>query len=162
MPRTPRNPGAGKPPHNGPAKGAGSGLPMGGSGQSWGGPAKGAGKPAAPFTADSPTRVTWANADPAKALSRAEKAARDERRAEEMRDVLYGLATTAENEMARKSAAEALLNRLEGMPIARTIAAVIDPAEEEKQRALAALGYEHRKRIEAVLAEAVGDDETEH
>lgn len=40
MPRTPRNPGSGKPPHNGPARGA----PAGGEGKGagWGGPANGA------------------------------------------------------------------------------------------------------------------------
>ena len=45
MPRV-RNPGSGKPPHNGPARGSGGDKPAGGYG--WGGPAKGAHRNLAP------------------------------------------------------------------------------------------------------------------
>jgi hypothetical protein len=45
MPRTPRNPGSGKPPYNGPARGVGIGGDAKGAG--WGGDAQGEGRPLA-------------------------------------------------------------------------------------------------------------------
>ena len=111
-----------------------------GNGMGWGGPPKGAGKPAEPFTADSPTRVTrkggqW---DRTKRAARLDKAAKDAKTAERMRKILLRIATKGESEVNQIRAAEAMLNRIEGMPIARTVTATINDIRDLSDAALAA------------------------
>ena len=114
MPRQPRNPGTGKPPHNGPAQGPGKG-------DGWGGPPKGGVyRPPTPFTADSPTRSSGA-ADPVKRLSREEKAARDEARAEDAEALLHHSITHGTFENNRITAAIALRDRIKGGVVTRNI-----------------------------------------
>lgn len=92
-----------------------------GNGAGWGGPAKGAGSPAKPFGSDSPTRQTipGGKGDPAKMMDRAGKRARREAIADEMFEHLVFLAKNATSEQVQKGAAEAVMNRVEGMPTAR-------------------------------------------
>ena len=97
MPRKAPEPGD---PHYRPAGGAG-----------WGGPAKGAGTE---FAADNQPSVD------AKLAGKAAKAAmRDYLETERMNLAreLVSLATTAESEMVRKSAIEAVFDRLDGKPV---------------------------------------------
>lgn len=116
MPRTPTT----RPKGNGPGKGPGkggpaSGIPAGGPG--WGGTASGsARKPPAPWGPDNPPPVFPAGTP---RLTPGERAARDDERAEVLSSQLFRLATTAELEATRVRACEALLNRIEGMPVAR-------------------------------------------
>lgn len=100
MPRVPRNPGAGKPPHNGKARGQPA------TGMGWGGEAKGAGK-RVPLDEVRPLR--W---DPANREHKEEIAA-------EMRGVLYHVALQGEAEQSRINAADKLLDRIEGKPVQR-------------------------------------------
>jgi len=87
----------------------GSGIPAKGPG--WGGPARGASK----------SRIDAGPAgDAIRAMARDPAVIADkEQAAEQMRNVLYGLALGAENEHARITAADKLLDRLEGKPLAR-------------------------------------------
>jgi hypothetical protein len=106
----------------------GSGTPAGGPG--WGGPAKGAStapaKPVALFQPGNP------GAPPG--IPRSEQAAI-------LKDLLFGLATTSDNPAVQVRAAEALLNRIEGMPVARNIninadaLSTLDDAALEQRRA---------------------------
>ncbi len=103
MPRKPRNPGSGKPPHNGPAKGAGSGT--------W---AVGQAPAQRRFTPETARLAVQKRDDPEA------RAVRDVIRAE-MFDVLHGVATaetSSGNE--RVAASNALLNRIDGMPTQRS------------------------------------------
>jgi hypothetical protein len=102
MPRKPRNPGSGKPPHNGPARGGPAKGPANGPG--WGGPAKGKGT-------GGPASGTEATGRPAMhdnlaAIADCEEALR------KMTDIMR----TAEFEGLQPAAAEKLLDRLEGKP----------------------------------------------
>lgn len=127
----------------------------GSQGKGWGGPAKGAGKgPAKPFTAESPTRQTipGGKGDPVKMDARAEKRARDEVRAEELRDHLYTLATKAERQETQLSAAVAFLNRVEGMPVAKQQVEIKRPIEEMTEAELASA-------IELIRATIAGNAE---
>lgn len=103
MPRKPRNPGSGKPPHNGPAKGAGSGT--------W---AVGQAPAQRRFTPETARLAVQRRDDPEA------RAVRDEIRAE-MFDVLHGVATAPESSgNERVAASNALLNRIDGMPTQRS------------------------------------------
>ena len=106
MPRTPRNPGSGKPPSNAPASGAG-----------WGGPARGAGN------GNSRSVITPENtADLAALHGTPEAEAKRARRiatAEELKLNLTTIALYGEIETNRMNAAVHLLNRIEGMPTQR-------------------------------------------
>lgn len=93
----------------------------------WGGPAKGAGRGDGiprPWTKDTPTLTTkpghHPEITPAK-LSRMERAARDQEQADQMRANLVQLALHGKTENARVAASVAVLNRLEGMPLARNV-----------------------------------------
>ena len=93
----------------------------------WGGPAKGKGRGDGipkPWTKDTPTLTTkpghHPEPTPAK-LSRMERAARDQEQAEQMRANLVNSALTGKTEKARVAASVAVLNRLEGMPLARNV-----------------------------------------
>lgn len=105
-----------------------------GNGFGWGGPAKGAGKGGAakPFTIDTPTRVfktvIEARAErPSGAVSGYElRKLINEERAQELKDHLYSIATTARHEITQVRAAEAWLNRHEGMPVARNLNINVD------------------------------------
>ena len=109
MPRTPRNPGSGKPPCNGPATGAG-----------WGGPARGAGN------GNSRSVITPENtADLAALHGTPEVEAKRARRiatAEELKGVLSEIALDGDApHLARIQAADKMLNRIEGMPVQRNL-----------------------------------------
>ena len=91
-----------------------SGIPAGGEG--WGGPAKGD-RPRGPktdFNGSGPGGIENVGFN---ARKRAEEAVR----AEEMKTILYTLASSAEREETKVRAAEAYLNRTEGMPVARQV-----------------------------------------
>ena len=90
------------------ARPKGSGIPAKGAG--WGGPAKGA----------STSRIKPGDPDGIAAMSRNPAVMADKAEAaEQMRNVLYGIALDGENEHARIAAADRLLDRLEGKPLAR-------------------------------------------
>lgn len=94
--------------------GPASRLPRAGAG--WGGPRRGAHelrllKPAGDPESDA---IRAMSHDP-------DIKARNEAWAEEMRAVLYRVATTGDAEMARISAADKLLDRIEGKPVAKTL-----------------------------------------
>jgi hypothetical protein len=95
---------------NGPAKGAG-----------WGGPAKGAStsRIKAGPEGDAIRAMRW---DPDKTVAREERIAA-------LKAKLEDLAFNAEREETQLSAAVALLNREEGLPVARQISATVDSAE---------------------------------
>lgn len=101
MPRTPRSPGAGKPPHNGKARGEGSGP-------GWGGPAKGhAPAPLAPAGDAYSDAVRALAHDPRHAASKAplrELALR----------TWIEVAQRSDNDSARVVAAEKIMDRLDG------------------------------------------------
>ena len=109
-----------------------------GQGAGWGGPAKGAGSgPAKPFTAADAVTIPGGKGDPVKMDARAEKRARDEARAEALKDHLYQLATTAEREETQVTAAKHWLDRHEGMPIAKQQVEIKRPVEEMSEAELA-------------------------
>lgn len=114
-----------------------------GNGAGWGGPAKGAGAPVRPpFEPGNPTRVTMTFAE-ARAMNgdkpskHAMRKALDEQRAEEMRQLLYDIATKGEAEANRLNAATKLLDRIEGMPVAKQQIEVKRPIEEMTEAELA-------------------------
>ena len=121
MVRRVRNPGSGKPPHNGPAKGAGvggpaSGIPAGGDG--WGGPAKGAQPPHGPqpFGPDNPALPR--HRTPEEVATRKAVLAQ---RADEYLDMLDGIARSeSEPATVRILAMDKATNRIDGMPTAKT------------------------------------------
>ena len=91
-----------------------------GNGAGWGGPAKGAGSAAPSFTtgAGEPTREKGPGPGRGHiSEATAAKRAADAERGEEMRRVLRDIAVAGRSEMARVQAAQALLNRIEGMPV---------------------------------------------
>ena len=106
MPRRPGDP-------NHPRRGNGAGK-----GAGWGGPAKGAGKPPGSPEAGRPPRDVAAL-----------KAASREARIEALKQKLADLAFNAQREETQLSAAVALLNREEGLPVARQISATVDSAD---------------------------------
>jgi len=124
-----RNPGSGKPPHNGPAKGAGvggpaSGIPAGGDG--WGGPAKGAQPPHGPqpFGPDNPALPRHRTPEEV-ATRKAVLAAR----VENYLDMLDGIACDeAKEDTVRMAAMEKAANRIEGTPIQRQVTATVEPS----------------------------------
>jgi len=85
----------------------------------WGGPAKGAGHggPAAPFTRDSPTRVTH----PGPAWPRSQRREMVAQRSLELEDMLYGLALESEDDKIRVVAAKTLYEIYNGAPVARNV-----------------------------------------
>lgn len=89
-------------------------------GNGWGGEAKGAGAPM--FVAGN-----QAAAGPHDMLT-------DAVRAQKLRDELYTIATTSERDDTRVSASVALLNRIEGMPVARNLNINRDAEEVEDTR----------------------------
>lgn len=123
MPRAPRNPGVGKRPFNGPARGAGAGQ--------WGGDAKGA----------STSRITPENARALLALrdDPEAKAAKDELTAR-MLSVLVDVAETDQSGAARANAADKALDRLLGKARQRMELTMRDvPAEDMTDDELAAI-----------------------
>lgn len=97
--------------------GAGRGGPAKGSG--WGGPAKGA----------SASRILPGDPDGIQAMSNdARVKALRERRITALKDKLENLAFHAQREETQLAAAVALLNREEGLPVARQISATVDDA----------------------------------
>ena len=129
MPRTPRNPGSGKPPCNGPATGDGLYGPAQGAGA--GGPARnpkkatkkdGSPNPAAPLPEE---RKFSAENQPApltdeQRAQRREIAADKEARINQLNDNLMDLALNGKFEQTRTAATIAALNRLAGMPTQRS------------------------------------------
>lgn len=109
-----------------------------GNGAGWGGPAKGAApdrKPKTDFSADT-------NAQGHSRATPDTRAALRREQAEQLKDMLHGLALSGESESARVQAATAFLNRVEGMPVARVETTVKNPVEmtdEERQAEIAAL-----------------------
>ncbi len=96
---------------NGPGKGAG-----------WGGPAKGEGHiaPRHEFDGPGPGRGHYSKEGE-------QRLERQARHAEEMKEILYGLAHEAGREETRMNASEKLLNRIEGLPVQRVLNADVDP-----------------------------------
>ncbi|MHB1770093.1 MAG: hypothetical protein ACYCPH_03425 [Minisyncoccota bacterium] len=87
----------------------------GSSGPGWGGPARGAGNgsPRHKFTEPGPGRGYYSIAGEVRAEQHA-------RHAEEMREILYDIAHTAQEPNLQIQAAVHLLNRIEGLPVAKT------------------------------------------
>lgn len=117
-----------------------------GNGAGWGGPAKGAGKPARAFDADDAAAVRPA-AGPGRghiSETTAAKQAVAAERAEQMRAVLAEIAVAGRSEMARVQAAQALLNRIEGMPVQANLNVNTDDvsrlSDDELRAELARLG----------------------
>ena len=105
-------------------------------GPGWGGPAKGAGHiaPRKPIAEAAKARGT-----PEGRANYQARKERDAAVAERMRGVLAGVADNEdENSHARVSAAVALLNRIEGMPVARNINAdvPVEAVDESKRTPL--------------------------
>lgn len=128
------------------------------TGMGWGGPAKGAGngKPRHEFDkAPGPGRGHYS-------LEGEARLERQARHAEEMRQVLYGLATSevAEDNI-RMQSSEKMLNRLEGMPIQKVVTAETDPVSMMNEEQLEAHLEQTRRKVAklAALAEA---GESEH
>ena len=101
----------------------GSGIPAGGHGKGdgWGGPPRGShvSKPRAPFTADSPTRVSFhtGQGDPAKMAERKRREIAKEERIAALVETLETIALDASQiPMARITAADKALDRLAGKP----------------------------------------------
>lgn len=97
----------------------------------WGGPAKGfVNKPPRPFGASTPEYPTQTipggKGDPVKMSDRKMKRESDEIRAQGLRDLLHDIAQGGETDMVRVRAAEAWLNRHEGLPVARNISVTPD------------------------------------
>ena len=121
MPRVPRNPGSGKPPHNGPATGPG-----------WGGPAKGAGTGGPPTARSGRHPRTAADAKKSAAISREVAADPELRAVSAQRKVLAAIKAEAEaqlmarlgdialnsvNEFAAVSAIDKALDRIVGKAV---------------------------------------------
>jgi hypothetical protein len=114
-----RNPANYRPASGQPASGwPASGLPAMGPG--WGGPPKGKGRDSAALKPR--TREKRENEEPAKRQVREELA-------QEAFDALVTIVRTSKHEGAILQAAVAILNRVEGLPVARTIAATTDDLE---------------------------------
>lgn len=90
-----------------------------GNGAGWGGPARGA----------SASRIKPGDPDGIQAMvNDPDVKAKAAARVEALKDHLFGLATGAERQETQLAAAVAYLNRVEGMPIARTVTATVaDP-----------------------------------
>ena len=93
-----------------------------GKGAGWGGPAKGPGSdaPRHEFEGPGPGRGNYSKDGEA-------RLERQARHAEEMKEILYGLAHDASREETRMNASEKLLNRIEGLPVQRVLNADVDP-----------------------------------
>ena len=122
MPRIPRNPGSGKPPHNGPAKGAGLYGPAVHVSM---GPAKGGGdKPAKPFTPEISAMGRAAAHDPVARQTRAEieqQKSEDAALARKKLRELLMMPVTPATGMILNTAITTMLNRTEGAVIGRNI-----------------------------------------
>lgn len=95
----------------------------GGNGAGWGGPAKGPGNgsPRHKFTAPGPGRGRYS-------IEGEIRSARRERHAEEMLELYYALAHDPEESATiRLTAATHLLNRIDGLPVAKVVTAETDP-----------------------------------
>ena len=132
----------------------GSGIPAKGKG--WGGPAKGA----------SASRIKPGDPDGIQAMANdADIKARNAERNERLKDHLYTLATTAQNEHAQIAAAQAWLDRDEGKPISRSVTATVDDVSQLSDLELAAeiarlkreLGEDAPRAGEAAAGEQVSD-----
>lgn len=100
-----------RPKGGGPGHGAPSGIPASGM------PAGGSMAPGAGYK---PPRAFSSTYQPeVRLLPPAERTARDAERAEQMEAELFRLAMESEYDAVRVRASEALLNRIEGLPVAR-------------------------------------------
>lgn len=77
------------------------------------------------------------------------RVARHERHAEEMREILYEVAHTAEQPSLQIQAADKLLNRIEGLPVAKVVTAETDPYSRMSEEEVAAEIERTRAKIEA-------------
>lgn len=119
-----------------------------GNGAGWGGPAKGASSKPKPMlpVGPGPGRGRYS-------IKGEERSARIARHAEEMRALLYRFANSSlVKPETRIAAATHLMNRNEGMPIAKVVTAVEDEFSNKTEAQLLA----ERERIAAKLAE-IGD-----
>ena len=105
----------------------GSGIPAKGKG--WGGPAKGAS--ASRIKPGDPDGIAAMGNDPDMRARNAERNAR-------LKDHLFNLAISAENEHAQIAAAQAWLDRDEGKPISRSVTATVDDVSQLSDLELAA------------------------
>jgi hypothetical protein len=118
-----------KPPSGTPA----SGIPAKGAGKGdgWGGPARGA-KAAKPRTAaEAVMSKKSINKDPIKKLERKQVAELEEERIKQLTDHLCDLGLNAEREETQVSATVGALNRLAGLPKAKTENVNIETSFEE-------------------------------
>jgi len=136
-----------------------------GNGAGWGGPKKGAGKggEAKAFTAESlaphlrtpalgaENRFSSLPRDERGHVVLSDKRAQAEARAEQLKDKLYDLALNAQREADQKAAAEAWLNRHEGMPVARNINANVDDISKMSDEALRATLQAELDRLNKAL-----------
>ena len=147
-----------------------------GKGDGWGGPPKGAGRggearnsrpeknrpdvaPKVPSFADAP------KAGPGRghvSVSGEDRRARDAERSEIAQEKLFSLVTTANRQETQLSAAVALLNRIDGMPIARNLNANVDDlsrlSDVELQAERERLGRAMREVREGRVATDVPDE----
>ena len=113
-----------------------------GKGDGWGGPAKGAS-----VAEDRLLPSYWAGGTTSAAGDA--KRARDAARSEAAQDKLYELTMGAKREETQLSAAVALLNRIDGMPIARNLNANVDDLAALSDDALRA----ERERLDRAMRE---------
>lgn len=108
-----------------------------GNGAGWGGPAKGVDpnrKPKQDFTVNT-NAEGHSKATPAPLNRRAMR----EDQAEQVKDMLYGLALGAESESAKVQACTAFLNRVEGMPTVKQDINLNVPLRERSEQELDAI-----------------------
>ena len=135
MPRTPRNPGSGKPPYNGPARGAG-----------WGGAAKGASASRLVKVVDGKAVLSDGRIVPHSTSPEGQALA--EARRQKAMAVIEAVLEAPDTQMVALAAANALLDRVDGKP-----------AQKMQQQQLGADGKpidppDTRRPIAELLAEA--------
>jgi hypothetical protein len=110
MPRKPRNPGSGKPPHNGPAQGRG-----------WGGAAKGKGRKSAGKLIPGAAVKAGCAVPGVQDFVPTYKGLADKERIEALKELQWGIAFTSKFEGNRLTASQHLLDRLDGKAVQRQI-----------------------------------------
>lgn len=91
-----------------------------GTGAGWGGPAKGGSPTPTRSAFEAGNTIAVGHGHPT-ATVHEQNQARDAERAQALKDHLFTLATSAERQDTQVRAAEAWLNRQEGMPVARNV-----------------------------------------
>jgi len=126
-----------------------------GNGPGWGGPARGASTGGGARNGFETGNTIGAGGGRGNKSEAGEaKRARDEKRAQKLKDALFTLATGAEREETRVRACEAWLNRHEGMPIAKQQISGPDGGPIQTE----AVAPDNRPSIESYLAELSADN----